>query len=144
MFSGSAVAQGFTGYSHEPTFKGRSRSGACDMAGVGRYRSGSRWMKSKMPCPPGSIPVMKVDQATGLSGGMVVCSGLKSPVSIKRLKLGSSPSSTNCCSSTGSSPSTPSTSTFFASLAAAPETATSAASHAARNLNPRLIAPPPA
>jgi hypothetical protein len=36
-------------------------------------------MKSKTPWPPGSMPVMNVDQATGLSGGMLVCSGLISP-----------------------------------------------------------------
>ena len=34
--------------------------------------SGSRWMKSKMPWPPGFIPVMTFDQATGLCGGMLV------------------------------------------------------------------------
>ena len=36
--------------------------------------AGSRCTKSKMPWPPGFIPVMKVDQATGLCGGMVVAS----------------------------------------------------------------------
>ena len=34
--------------------------------------SGSRWMKSKMPWPPESMPVMKFDQATGLKGGTEV------------------------------------------------------------------------
>ena len=32
----------------------------------------SLWIKSKIPCPPGFIPVMKLDQATGLCGGMLV------------------------------------------------------------------------
>ena len=36
---------------------------------------GSRWMKSKMPWPPGSRPVMKEDHATGLWGGIDVPSG---------------------------------------------------------------------
>ncbi len=40
---------------------------------------GSRWMKSKMPCAPGSRPVMNVDQATGLWGGIVVASRLNVP-----------------------------------------------------------------
>ena len=42
---------------------------------------GSRWMKSKMPWPPGSRPVMKVDHATGLCGGIVVPSGANDPPS---------------------------------------------------------------
>ena len=33
---------------------------------------GLRWTKSKMPWPPGSMPVMTLDQATGLCGGTVV------------------------------------------------------------------------
>ncbi len=33
---------------------------------------GFRWTKSKMPWPPGSMPVMTLDQATGLCGGTVV------------------------------------------------------------------------
>src|SRR5262245_34358009 len=37
--------------------------------------SGSRCTKSKMPWPPGLVPVVKVDQATGLRGGTVVASG---------------------------------------------------------------------
>ncbi len=35
-------------------------------------------MKSKMPWPPGFIPVMKLDQATGLCGGVDVLSRRKS------------------------------------------------------------------
>jgi hypothetical protein len=41
---------------------------------------GSRWMKSKMPWAPGSRPVMKLDQATGLCGGIEVASGAKPPL----------------------------------------------------------------
>jgi hypothetical protein len=37
-----------------------------------RVSTGSRWMKSKMPWPPGFRPVMKFDQATGLCGGVEV------------------------------------------------------------------------
>ena len=36
-------------------------------------------MKSKMPCAPGSRPVMKLDQATGLCGGIDVPSAAKPP-----------------------------------------------------------------
>ena len=34
-------------------------------------------MKSKMPCPPGFMPVTKLDHATGLCGGVDVPSGWK-------------------------------------------------------------------
>ena len=51
--------------------------------------AGSRCTKSKMPWPPGSRPVMKVDQATGLCGGMVVPRRLKSPSRRRRSRLGS-------------------------------------------------------
>ena len=47
--------------------------------GYGTIVFGSRWMKSKMPCAPGSRPVMKVDHATGLCGGIVVPSGANAP-----------------------------------------------------------------
>lgn len=53
---------------------------------------GSRWTKSKIPCPPASIPVMKLDQATGLCGGTAVSSGEKPPISAKRLRFGKRPS----------------------------------------------------
>jgi len=36
-------------------------------------------MKSKMPWAEASFPVMKFDQATGLCGGVLVCSGEKEP-----------------------------------------------------------------
>jgi hypothetical protein len=47
----------------------------------------SRCMKSKMPCPPGSRPVMKLDQATGDCGGVVVPSSLSPPRSISAWKF---------------------------------------------------------
>ena len=52
---------------------------------------GSRCTKSKMPCPPGSSPVMKVDQATGLCGGMVVASDEKPPLAARRARPGKRP-----------------------------------------------------
>src|SRR5579864_8914801 len=62
-----------------------------------------------MPWPSGSIPVMKVDHATGLCGGVVVCSGLKSPWRRSRARLGSA---LQCCwTNCGSIPSTPRTMT---------------------------------
>src|ERR1035438_5623035 len=51
--------------------------------------AGSRCTKSKMPCWSGSRPVMKVDQATGLCGGMVVPSRLKLPCCRSRARFGS-------------------------------------------------------
>ena len=49
---------------------------------------GSRWMKSKMPWPPGSRPVMKFDQATGLWGGVEVPRGwIPSAVPISQRKF---------------------------------------------------------
>ena len=50
-------------------------------------------MKSKMPCPPESMPVMKLDQATGLCGGTAVARGWKWPISASRLRFGMRPSS---------------------------------------------------
>ena len=49
---------------------------------------GSRWMKSKMPWPPGFRPVMKFDQATGLCGGLDVPSDwMPSACSVSHLKF---------------------------------------------------------
>ncbi len=42
------------------------------------------------------MPVMKSDQATGLSGGTEVSSGPPVPISIRRLKFGSSPAAIIC------------------------------------------------
>ena len=57
---------------------------------------GSRWMKSKMPWPPGSSPVMKVDHATGLCGGIVVASGANVPVEARRANAGMRPAAIIC------------------------------------------------
>ena len=73
-----------------------------------------------MPWPPGSIPVMKVDHATGLSGGMLVASGANPPSEASRAKFGSRPSSMCVCSRPWSMPSIPSTMTFL-SLAPPPQ-----------------------
>jgi hypothetical protein len=53
------------------------------------------------------MPVMNVDQATGLCGGFDVCSGMKPPVDASRDKFGTTPSCMYCASSFGSMPSTP-------------------------------------
>jgi hypothetical protein len=52
-------------------------------------------MKSKMPWPPGSRPVMNVDHATGLCGGMVVSSAANPPAATSRAKFGSRPASSS-------------------------------------------------
>ena len=75
--------------------------------------AGSRWIKSKMPWPPGSIPVIKFDQATGLRGGTLVASFRKSPCAFSRVKLGSFPCSIRRSTIRGSRPSIPRTSTRF-------------------------------
>ena len=55
--------------------------------------AGCRWMKSKMPCEPGPAPLMKLAQATGLCGGMLVPSLLKPPAARSLARLGSRPAS---------------------------------------------------
>ena len=64
-------------------------------------------MKSKMPCPPASMPVIKLDQATGLCGGMLVPSSRNEPCSASFEKFGIFPSAMNCFKSRGSMPSMP-------------------------------------
>jgi len=70
-------------------------------------------MKSAMPCPPGVIPVMKLDHATGLRAGIVVARGASVPISASFLKLGRRPISISAPRIFGSSPSRPSTMTFL-------------------------------
>ena len=69
----------------------RARRAPRSASSTGRAPSscGSRWMKSKMPWPPGSSPVMNVDHATGLCGGIDVPSGANPPVAARRAKFGS-------------------------------------------------------
>src|SRR3954468_1685869 len=52
--------------------------------------SGSK--KSNKPCFPGFLPVMKLDQAHGVMGGMVDSSRLHAPSESRRAKFGSRPS----------------------------------------------------
>ena len=48
-------------------------------------------MKSKIPCEPGPAPLMKLAQATGLCGGMLVPNGRNPPCRRSRSRCGSSP-----------------------------------------------------
>ena len=64
-------------------------------------------MKSKIPCPPAFIPVIRFDQATGLCGGTLVVRRRNDPCSASRAKFGILPSAMNFVSRSGSSPSTP-------------------------------------
>ncbi len=64
-------------------------------------------MKSKMPCPPAFIPVIRFDQATGLCGGMLVVSRRNDPFCASAEKFGILPSAMNFFSSCGSMPSMP-------------------------------------
>ena len=57
----------------------------------GTIVAGSRWMKSKMPCPSGGSPVMKLDHATGLCAGIEVASGAKLPAAATFAKFGIRP-----------------------------------------------------
>src|SRR5271156_904747 len=64
-------------------------------------------MKSKIPCEPGPAPLMKLAQATGLCGGMLVPSSLKPPDVRSFARLGSRPSFIMLSERRGSMPSTP-------------------------------------
>ena len=44
-----------------------------------------------MPCPPGFVPVAKVDHATGVSAGEVVATRANPPCARSRRRFGSSP-----------------------------------------------------
>jgi hypothetical protein len=69
-------------------------------------------MKSKIPCPPAFIPVIKFDHATGLCGGILVVSSRNDPRCASAEKFGIFPSCINRRSSCGSMPSIPSTISF--------------------------------
>ena len=73
---------------------------------------GWRWMKSKMPCPPAFMPVIRFDQATGLCGGMLVVSRRNDPFSASAAKFGILPSATYFFNSCGSMPSMPRMTSF--------------------------------
>src|SRR5271166_1922037 len=64
-------------------------------------------MKSKIPCPPAFIPVIRFDHATGLCGGILVVKRRNDPCAASRAKFGILPSAMNFVSRSGSSPSTP-------------------------------------
>ena len=70
-------------------------------------------MKSKMPCPPGFVPVAKVDHATGVCAGVVVATRENAPSARSRWRFGSSPAASIVWTIVGSSPSSPITITFF-------------------------------
>ncbi len=80
-------------------------------------------MKSKIPWSPGPAPLMKLAQATGLCGGVLVPSGLKPPPALSLLRLGSSPSLIIRSQSRGSMPSMPMTITFLPALRGVPPSA---------------------
>ena len=90
----------------------------------GSFVSGSRWIKSKIPWPPGFIPVMKFDQATGLKGGTLVASRRYPPRSLRDRRCGNRPSAIMCSSNCGSSASMPRTSICFGRVAAEEDPAT--------------------
>jgi hypothetical protein len=73
-------------------------------------------MKSKMPCEPGPDPLMKLAQATGLCGGMLVPNSLNPPAVVIFVKFGSKPSFIMLAQSRGSMPSMPMTMTFLPRL----------------------------
>src|SRR6266849_8947797 len=64
-------------------------------------------MKSKIPCPPGFMPVIRLAQATGLCGGMLVCKLRKLPRAARAAKFGIFPSPRYCRNNCGSMPSMP-------------------------------------
>ena len=70
-------------------------------------------MKSKIPCPPGLVPVANVDHATGVCAGYVVRTREYPPSSRRRARFGSSPRSSIGSTIFGSRPSSPITITFF-------------------------------
>src|SRR5271166_3818527 len=74
-------------------------------------------MKSKIPCPPAFIPVIRFDHATGLCGGMLVVKRRNDPCSASRAKFGILPSAMNFVSRSGSSPSTPRMIIFLEAIA---------------------------
>src|SRR6266404_9971325 len=73
-------------------------------------------MKSKMPCEPGPEPLMKLAQATGLCGGVLVPRSLKPPAAAILVKFGINPAFIMLDASRGSMPSMPITITFLPRL----------------------------
>ncbi len=75
-------------------------------------------MKSKIPWSPGPAPLMKLAQATGLCGGVLVPRVLNPPPARSFSRLGSRPSCIIRSESRGSMPSIPMTITFLPRLRA--------------------------
>ncbi len=73
-------------------------------------------MKSKIPWLPGPAPLMKLAQATGLCGGVLVPRGLNPPPARSFSRLGKSPSFIIRSESRGSIPSIPMMITFLPAL----------------------------
>ena len=67
------------------------------------------------------MPVMKLDQATGLNAGMVVAKGRNEPISASFLKFGARPVSIRPLTIVGSRPSKPRTITFRPSAVLRPQ-----------------------
>ena len=80
-----------SGNCHFPTLIDHEAGSVFVVERYGTIVFGSLWMKSKMPCPPGSRPVMKLDHATGLWGGIDVPRGEKVPLAASRAKFGMRP-----------------------------------------------------
>jgi hypothetical protein len=80
-----------SGTCQPPTRISRPAGTVRDVERYGCIVFGSRWMKSKMPWRPGSRPVMNVDQATGLCGGLAVASDAKVPRLASLARFGSRP-----------------------------------------------------
>src|SRR5712692_1280017 len=70
-------------------------------------------MKSKIPCPPGFMPVIRLAQATGLCGGVLVCKLRKLPRAARAAKFGIFPSFMYCRNNCGSMPSIPKINSLF-------------------------------
>ncbi len=87
----SSTRPAWSGNCHRPSVSRRPGGTVREVERNDSSVSGWRWMKSKMPCSPGSRPVMNVDHATGLCGGVEVASGVKRPPSPSRARLGSRP-----------------------------------------------------
>ena len=88
----SSTRPAASGNCHRPRVSMRPGGTVRDVDRNDSMVSGWRWMKSKMPCSPGSSPVRKVDHATGLSGGVEVARGVNWPAAPRRARFGSRPS----------------------------------------------------
>jgi hypothetical protein len=72
---------------------------------IGQVGTGVATDEVEDPCPPGFIPVAKVDHATGVWAGYVVSHRAYPPAARRRARLGSSPDAIIGSTMLGSSPS---------------------------------------